>query len=231
MPAQKDSNINDYAFDYLRSFYMQRFGLKKILIDKAEKTKHGYALDGLFSFNNQQEEVFIASLNTTHSAVIAQILTRYRKKGLSKIRYATFFLVLILTFCIGWNFTHWSIRFVLPVLLAATAFITHTLLEERHLKKKIASLLDDLKRAPADEQWIGLSLSSLTFRNNLLAQYFLATCKQRGIGVITVGKRAKVVMLQEPKTVTCRRGDFLSHYSAEVRIRKALLGDSYLRVA
>lgn len=74
-------------------------------------------------------------------------------------------------------------------------------------------------------------MSSLTFRNNSLASHMLAMCERRGIGVITVGKRAKVVLMQEPRTLTCRRGDFLSHYAAEVRIRKAVLGDSYLRVA
>lgn len=231
MAARKESNISDYAYDYLRTFYMQRYGLNQVMLDRAQKTKHGHQTDGLFSFNRQSNDLFIASLHTSQSATIAHMLLRYKKKGLSKVRYITLLFVLVTSFYIGWQFGHWAMRYALPVVLACAAFLLHTLLEEKYLRLKLSTFLDSMRKTPANEQWLGLSISSLAFRHNPLGKFFLKTCQQRGIGVITVGKRAKVILLQEPKTVVCRRGDFLSHYSAEARIRKAVLGDSYLRVA
>ncbi|GHA76995.1 hypothetical protein [Pontibacter akesuensis] len=231
MAARKESNINDYAFDYLRSFYMQRYGLEQVMLDRAQKTKHGHQTDGLFSFNRQSNDLFIASLHTSQSATITHLLLRYKKKGLSKVRYVTLLLVLAVSLFLAWESGHWAIRFVLPAVLGCAAFLFHTLLEEKYLRLKLCAFLDSMKKTPADEQWLGLSISSLAFRNNPLGKFFLKTCHQRGIGIITVGKRSKVILLQEPKTIVCRRGDFLSHYSAEARIRKAVLGDSYLRVA
>ena len=127
----------------------------------------------------------------------------------------------------------WPALYMLPAALsvAATGFALHSVLERNSLKNKLDRLLDSLKKLPADEQWLGISVSSLTFRHNSMATHLLDVCKRRGIGVITVGKRAKVVLMQEPVRQTCRRGDFLSYYEGEARIRKALSGDSFLRVA
>ena len=89
----------------------------------------------------------------------------------------------------------WPALYMLPAALsvAATGFALHSVLERNSLKNKFERLLDSLKKLPADEQWLGISVSSLTFRHNSMATHLLDVCKRRGIGVITVGKRAKVV--------------------------------------
>lgn len=233
MPNQRESLIEDFAFDYIQSYYATRTGPNRILADKAERTKQGHLADGLFSLLNPDKSIFIASLHTGNSTSISRLLTTYKSKGLGKTRYMTAGLLLLASLYIGIMLAQQPYLYVLPAaaVVAVAGYALHGTLEKKHLKRKLEFLLNDLKKTPADEQWLGLSISSLSFRQNPLAKHLLAICERRGIGVITVGKRAKVVQLLEPQTQVCRRGDFLSLYEAEARIRKTLLGDSFLRVA
>ena len=231
MPTQRESNIEDFAFDYIQSYYTARTGVKAILVDKAERTRRGYVADGTFSFINTDKSLFIASLHTGNSSKIASLLTNYKKNGISKVRFVVAALLFAAALFVGYKASHWAFLYVLPIVSAVSGFVLYAVLEKNHLKRKVEHLLHDIKNLPADERWLGISISSLVFRNNDIAKHLLGVCQHHGIGVITVGKRAKVVLMQEPKTQTCRRGDFLSHYESEARIRKALQGDSFLRVA
>lgn len=231
MPNQRESNIEDFAFDYIQSYYTIRTGVETMIVDKAVRTRQGYVADGFFSFKNSENNLFIASLSTKNSARIASLLTGYKKNGLSKMRYLVAAILFAVALFAGFRTAQWALVFILPVVAALAGFILYTVLEKKHLKNKIEQLLEDIMSLPADERWLGISISSLAFRNNDLAKHLLSICQRRGVGIITVGKRAKVVLMQEPQTQTCRRGDFLSHYEAEERIRKAILGESYLRVA
>ncbi len=233
MSKIREISIEDFAFDYIRSHYATRTGAEQVLVDKSERTKQGHITDGLFSFLTPEKSLFIAALSTRKSPEIAKILTSFKSNGLGKARFFTATVLFAVAFAISMQVAHLSALYALPValLLGVVGLAAHSLLQKNRLKTKLEDLLDDLKKAPADEQWLGISISSLTFRNNDLSKHLLQVCQRRGIGVITVGKRAKVVLLQEPQTQICRRGDFLSLYESEMRIRKALLGDSHLRVA
>ncbi|GAB3535179.1 hypothetical protein GCM10027443_23630 [Pontibacter brevis] len=231
MPDKRESNIEDFAFDYIQNYYTTRAGITTILVDKAERTRQGYVADGVFSFKNSEKSLFIASLSTKNSSKIASLLTDYKKKGLSRMRYLVAALLFAATLYIGIRTGHWAMLYIVPVVAALTGFVLYSVLEKKRLKRNVERLLEDVMNLHADERWLGISISSLIFRNNDLAKHLLSVCQRRGVGVITVGKRSKVVLMQEPQTQTCRRGDFLSHYESEARIRKALLGESYLRVA
>ncbi|TPE43518.1 hypothetical protein [Pontibacter mangrovi] len=232
MPGQRESNINDFAFDYLCSHYTTNFGAKHLLVEKAVYTRQGHAADGLFSFKKEEDGPFVAALHTANSSKIAAALTRYKKKGLGITRFLSAGLVLVLTGLAVWQLLGQLVTgAVAAVAVAALTFVVHTYLERKYHFSKITSYLNELKRLPANEQWLGISVSSLTFRHNPLAKHLLSVCERRGIGVITVGKRAKVVLMQEPRTLSCRGGDFLSHYQSGDRIRKTLTGDNVLRVA
>ncbi|MCC9138562.1 hypothetical protein ACFSKU_00220 [Pontibacter silvestris] len=231
MPNQKDSNIEDFAFDYLKSHYSTLYSTKGILISKAEKTKlHGTA-DGIFALKKPDNTLFIASLNVSQSQQLARLLNRYKKNGLSKFRFVTALIAFAATTFFTRSLGYGILSWVIPVAATLVIFVTHSLLERSYLKHKVEKLLNIFKAQPADEQWLGISISSLAFRHNSLAKHLLNLCERRGIGLITVGKRAKVVQLKDPRTNTCHKGDFVSHYVTEAHIRKTLLGGSFLRVA
>ncbi|MDX5422371.1 MAG: hypothetical protein LPK14_08970 [Hymenobacteraceae bacterium] len=231
MPSQRESKIEDFAFDYLQTYYTTQQHVKGILICKAEKTKHGAEADGLFAFKSSDSTPFVAAISFRDAPQLARILVTYKKKGLSRWRYVTAVALFAATFLISKPLGFLPYTLGLSFITALAGLMLHSVLEKKHLKRRIEQVVDTLKKLPANEQWLGISISSLCFRNNSLANHLLQLCQRRGIGLITVGKRSKVVLMQEPATTTCRRGDFLSHYSSEQSIRKALQDDSMLRVA
>lgn len=231
MPKQQENKIEDFAFEFLKRHYTEQQGVKNILVGKAEKNKHGVVVDGLFAFMNPENAYFLATVTFNGTDKLSTFLNSYKKSGLGKLRFGTPFLVLLmgsgLNFWLDGGKTGWAA----VVLVALTGFILHTVLLKVYLKRSINKFVDKLKAHQANEQWLGLSISSLAFRNNSLARHLLKLCKRRGIGIITVGKRAKVVVMQEPHTNICRKGDFLSHFTSEQSIRKAIQDDTVLRVA
>lgn len=231
MPNPQESKIEDFAFDYLQHYYMAQQGAKNVLIGRSEKSKQGVEVEGMFAFKHPDSSLFLATITFKNSQRLASLLTVYKKEGLSKLRFATPVLLLALGLYLSLRFDGGIYGIALSFLVAAGGFILHTYLLKSYIKRNINTLVDELKKHQANEQWLGLSISSLIFRNNSLANYFLKLCQRRGIGIITVGKRAKVVLMQEPRTNVCRKGDFLSHYVSEHNIRKAIQDDTILRVA
>lgn len=231
MPNPQESKIEDFAFDYLQGYYTSQQGAKNVLISRSEKNKQGVEVEGMFTFKHPDNSLFLATVTFKNSQKLAALLTTYKKQGLSKLRFLTPALLLLLGIYSSVQFKGGIIGLVVAFVVAVAGFILHTYLLKSYLKRSINSLMDVLKMHQSNEQWLGLSISSLAFRNNDIATYFLKLCQRRGVGVITVGKRAKVVLMQEPRTNVCRKGDFLSHYVSEHSIRKAIQDNTVLRVA
>ncbi|MEJ8801417.1 hypothetical protein [Pontibacter sp. H249] len=231
MPNPQESKIEDFAFEYLQGYYTAQQGAKNILIGRSEKNKQGVEVEGLFTFKHSDNSIFLATVTFKNSQRLSKLLTSFKKEGLSKFRFATPVIMLLLGFYLSLRFELGITGFALTLVAAAAGLILHSYFLLTYLKRSINTLVNELKKHQANEQWLGISISSLIFRNNSLANYFLKLCQRRGIGVITVGKRSKVVLMQEPRTNICRKGDFLSHYASESSIRKAMQDDTILRVA
>ncbi len=230
MSTHKESRIEDFAFDYLSAYYTQHCKAANIIVGKGEKAKSDEEADGLFVFKQADQPVFTVVLSTGNSDELARLLKGYERSGLGKLRFLTAVVLLAATFILAKPL---GILYAAPIalIIAVAGIILHTHLLKKHYRSQIDKHLSVLKKLPANEQWIGISISSLLFKNNKLAQHLREVCTRRGIGLITVGKRAKVVLMEEPRTITCRKGDFLSYYASEARIRKALSDDPMMRVA
>lgn len=231
MPALKHSKIEDFAFDYLSNHYAAAHHAEELLVRRNQSTKQGHRADGIFVYKADDQSFFTASFRADPSAKLSKLLLNYKKNGLGKWRYATALVSLCIAFLAGQSVGHVLLTWGMSVAAFLVVFLAHSFLEEYRLRRKIRGMVDEMRKQPADEQWLGLSISSMCFRNNIMAQYLLNLCERRGIGLLTVGKRAKLVLMQEPKTKVCRRGDFLSHYSDDNELRFALLKDAYLRAA
>jgi hypothetical protein len=231
MPHSKENKIEDFAFDYLKAHYASQQGAQNIFVGRSELHKHGIEVEGLFAFRQAGNSDFLASVTFKNSQRIAALLTDYKKKGLSKLRFLTPAIILFFGLIFSVTVVHNVYAWILFTLTAISGFILHTYLVKAYLQLQLEAMLEDFKKYQANEQWLGLSISSLTFRGNKLANYFLKLCQYQGVGVIAVGKRAKVSLLQEPRTHICRHGDYISQYVAEDKIRKAIQVDTILRVA
>ncbi|MCC9166627.1 hypothetical protein [Pontibacter harenae] len=231
MPAQHENNNERLTLKYLRDHYAVLYKTANVFVDQNQATKRGHVANAIFACTDSKNSFFIASLHTQQSERLAKLLINYKKNGLSKFRFLLAFVVLIASLLAGKQLEHWAFVFIMPVVVTIATFVIHSLLEEKGLKRKINKVADQLKKQPANEQWLSMSVSSICFRNNLMASYLLHSLEARGIGLVTVGKRSKVIVMQRPKTTVCRKGDFISHYASETTIRKALLNEQYLKVA
>jgi len=230
MSGNKDNRIENFAFDYLGAYYARQHHNKAPLVRKQEKTKQGYEVDGLFVLRKENNTFFTASLSYRQSDRLAALIKRYKRNGLGRERYITAGVVLFAVASTGYFTGAWFMAGALAVLAAITGFVLHSLLAKHRLKQHLARLANELRQAPGDERWLGISISSLYFRNNKFAKELVALCEHKGVGLITIGKRAKVVLMQEPRSRFCRRGDFLACYASEAAIRKDL-SDPFLQVA
>lgn len=231
MANQHSNKIEDFAFDYLQKHYSQQCSPANVLVSHSEKAKRGTSPDGILTFKRDLNNVFVASVSMAQAADLTQVLTNYKKKGLGLLRFATPVILAIACFFLGKSLNNLLVMLISPVVVAPLGFMLHSYMLKKHYVGKVEKILNVVKHIPADEHWIGLSISSLTFRKNPLATILLDLCSKKGIGLITVGQRAKVVLMNKPERENCRRNDFLSYYVSEETIRKATLGDHVLRVA
>ena len=184
----------------------------------------------MFVLRKADNTFFTASLSYRQSDRLAALIKRYKKNGLGKARFITAGVLLLGVACWGFFTKAWFMAGALSLLAPVTGFVLHTLLEKYRLRQHLARLANELRQAPGDERWLGISISSLYLRNNKFAQEIAALCEHKGVGLITVGRRARVLLVQEPRSRLCRHGDFLACYAAEAAIRREL-SDPFMKVA
>lgn len=226
------NQIEDFAYTYLKTYYKQHYSTEDVFVFIDEKAKSGATADGLFTFiTSEKDPLFIAALSTDFSYKISSLLAAYKKK-----KFKTFIFTLSLfSTVLAASGSYWvSKNLAAPALSVTLLPVIYLCLIAIHWsfqKRQLVSMVNTLKRLPANQKWIGISISSQVFKGNKLADNFLAICREKGIGIITVGKRSKVVLMLEPKIYSRRSGDFLSFYKSEFSIRKEVLGDKIMRVA
>jgi hypothetical protein len=231
MANQQESKIEDFAFDFLKNYYTQQYAAKNILVGQDEKTKRGYTADGMLAFKRSEDEVMLATVSMHQSAALTNLLINYKNSGLGKLRFLTPLILAAVCFMAGKTIGNVLVMLIAPVVIAPLGFILHSFLIKKYRLRQLETIVDNIKHTPANEQWIGLSVSSLVFRKNVLATAFMEMCRDKGIGLLTVGKRCKVVIMQRPSYKASRRSDHLNSYTSETNIRRAINEDHVLRVA
>lgn len=230
MADQGENRIEEYAIDFLGSYYAKHQKKSGLLINRLVPTQKGSLADALFAYQKHDNTFFAASLSVRRSDRLAALLKSYKQRGLGKLRYLTAALLFAISALVCYVAGSWLAFAIVPVLLAVTGFYLHATLRKRYLLRQLNTAVEELKQQPADHQWLGVRVSSLYWRDNPMADYLSKLCEKRGIGLITVGRRARLTLRQEPRLAACRRVDFLSYYASGDILRKEL-GDQFMRVA
>jgi hypothetical protein len=230
MAGQGDIRIEDHALEFLGSYYAKHPKKSGLLINRLAMTKQGSQAAALITYQKEDDTFFAATLNVSQSDKLASLLSNYKRNGLGKLRYITAIILLAGTSYFCYATAHWVALAIVPILTALAGFFIHSRLQDRRINKQLTAAVDELKNLPADHQWLGIQISSLSWRNNQMADRLSKLCERRGIGLLTVGKRAQLTLRQEPRNATCRRTDFLAYYAAEISLRKELT-DQFMRVA
>lgn len=222
MPIQGEIRIEEHALAFLGTYYARHQKSSGLLINRGVMTKLGAMADGLVTFRQQDNSCFAASLSVRQSDTLAALLRDYKRNGLGKLRYLTAAALFAGTALTGYVLGQWIVLWVLPLFMAVAGFSLHSRLKKRILYRQLRAAVAEIKGLPADEQWLGIRVSSLCWRKNALAERLAEICRHRGIGLVTVGKRARPTLRQEPRTASCRRADFLCYYATEANLRQEL---------
>lgn len=230
MADQGVNRIEDQAVEFLGSYYAKHEKKSGLLINRLEPTQLGTFADALLAYQKHDNSFFAVSLNISASNKLARLLSVYKREGAGKARYFTAGLIFAAVAALCYMVGSWLALAALPVLLAVAGFVLHTKLRNRYIRQQLRAAVDQLKQQPADHQWLGVQVSSLCWRSNSMADYLSKLCERKGIGLLTIGKRSRLTLRQEPRLANCRRTDFLSYYTKGELLRREL-ADQFMRVA
>lgn len=230
MADQANTGIEECTLEFLGAYYAKHQKKSGPLINKRVPTHQGTIADALIAYQKHDNTFFAASLSLSGSDKIAALLGTYKRRGLGKSRYLTAVLLFAIPALITYENGQWILLAVLPLVLAVAGFYLHSLLRKRYFHRQLQNAVEDLKQQPADHQWISVGVSSLSWRGNPMADYLSKLCERKGVGLVTLGKRSRLTLRQEPRPANCRRHDFLSYYVPGEVIRQEL-ADQFMRVA
>lgn len=230
MADKVEKTIGEQALAFLGGYYAKHEKKSGLLINQQVGTHQGTFADVLLAYQKHDNTFFTASLDVSGSERIAHLLRTYKKNGLGNGRYLS--AIVLFACAAAWCYLlgMWVTLALLPLTLALAGFVAHTQLRRRCLRRQLHIAVDRLKQQPADHQWLGVQVSSLNWRGNAMAAYLSKLCERKGVGLLTMGKRARLTLHQEPRPATCRRHDFLAYYLHGDSLRKEL-GDQFMRVA
>ncbi|MBX0335247.1 hypothetical protein K3G39_18590 [Pontibacter sp. HSC-14F20] len=225
-----ESRIEDQAIEFLGTYYAKHEKKSGLLVNRRVPTHQGTFADALFAYQKHDNCFFAVSLNTAASRKLSRLLNSYKKKGLGKSRYLTAAAIFGVAAYSCYLAGSWLAMAAIPALLAVAGFVLHSRLRKRYIQQQMKTTVDQLKQQPGDHQWLGIQVSSLCWHGNAMANYLSKLCERKGIGLLTVGKRSRLTLRQEPRLATCRRTDFLSYYAQGENLRREL-SDQFMRVA
>lgn len=225
-----ESRIGDQAIEFLGSYYAKHEKKSGLLVNRLVSTHQGTFADALFAYQKHDNHFFAVSLNTSASHKLACLLSAYKKKGLGKGRYLTAVSIFGAAAYLCYISGSWLTMAFIPAILAVAGFFLHSKLRKRYLQLQLRATVDQLRQQPGDHQWLGIQVSSRHWRSNAMADYLSKLCERKGIGLLTVGKRSRLTLHQEPRLATCRRSDFLSYYTQGDSLRREL-SEQFMRVA
>lgn len=223
-----ERTVQIIALEYLVNYYKST-AKKGLIWDKIEvRTKKqfgGFRADGLLAFHRfLYPRPYVVSMESKSFKTLKN-LTPYRDYKLwrkNSIWGGFYICVLTGSFFFLWNADNTIIGLLIPILvwLAGTfAYGWVTRNSERH---KHMEVIDQILRYPGNEQWLSFSQDSYYAIDGNLQKTMRKLCRNEGIGILIVGANKRVTLVQKPKKHWFSRKDFLTYYSLEDEIKKAI---------
>lgn len=222
--------VQKAAVEWLATHYKETLKHKAVLptMEKFVRKNSQYGsgrADGLVATLLADNSIFVASLEAKSARTWKDI----RGDNL-QLELAIELLLIGLVACVVGSFLgnilgfhDWA--FAVLCLIVSVAIYGLFLFKRKRHKYRRISVVHQLKRYPADEQWIALSTDIYNrVKREKFHDNFLQTCERDGIGLLQVSSSQKVTLVTSAKKKPLPKGldCFLSCYSKEDFIRKEL---------
>ena len=197
-------------------------GVAEARVRAATKLGRGRA-DGLVAAL-QDGKIHVASIEAKSRRTLFSTKHRYKNAPWFTHSLAAGLLALLCAFAVGWTIGHWVLLWVLPFLLFVIVTVTYALLTVEQPRYQVIDVVNQVKRYPANEQWIALSADAYNRLGAKSQEKLQLSCRHNGIGLLRVSPAQRVLCLETAthKPVPGGITDFLTCYDREHAIRREL---------
>jgi hypothetical protein len=225
-----EKHVQQVALTQLELRYGSRAGVQALVaepevgVSKHSKIGFGRA-DGLVASLMPDGTVYTAALEAKSARTLPNIVLRYGDKQWFLHALIAGLVGLLLVGSIGWLFSGaWLLRWVLPVVAFFGVGFTYLLLTVEHVRYKLIDVVRQVKRYPANEQWIAVSADAYNEIAGDLQAALRSECQREGIGLMRVRSATHITFLEEPRPQRPPKGldDFLECYARSTMIREQL---------
>jgi hypothetical protein len=219
--------VQDTAQEFLYSWYRKK-ARKGLVFSRTEvRTRQkfgGKRADGLLAFQHYFWGTYVISMEAKSFKTLSSMKPRRDDNLLlwNSFKAGLKFCVLSGMFFMLYRMDDGFLQFILPLNMLVCGAIIYGFFTLNSYRHKTVSVIRQLAQYPANERWLAFSKDSLDLLEKDKLKALDKICKFKGIGIIIVSKKGKAKVRRSASMQWKWFGDFLSYYSHEKRIRKAI---------
>lgn len=221
--------IQNVAVGWLADYYRSRLGTQAVCTTQQVGVSHSSRLgsgiaDGLIAARLSDGTIFTASLEAKSYSTNANVRPRYKDAKLLLHSVLVGSVGLIVAGFIGWSIGGWFWSWVFPFLAFVIIGSIYFIATFDRSRYRPIDAIAQIKRYPANEQWIVLSTDVHNMLNGEKQLALHKDCQREGIGLLRISAGKKVTLMEVPKPHSLPKGydDFLVCYAKGHQIRRKL---------
>jgi hypothetical protein len=194
-----EKHVQRVALEWLASYYADKVGVQAVyaemetVISANCKLGSGRA-DGLVASLMPDDTVYTAALEAKSARTLPNIKLRYGDMQWLLHALIAGLLGMVVTGSMGWFFSDsWWLRWILPPVAFFAAGFAYLLLTTEHARYRLIDVVQQVKRYPANEQWIAVSADAYNELDTALQEALLTDCRNEGLGLLAYGRRGQGV--------------------------------------
>jgi len=215
MSRLTEKYVQDVSLEYLRNYYIGKCNPDKMICQKEVmvkyKGKRGRA-DGFIAFENEKQKYYTVSLEAKSHKTLKSLITQYKHITTISIGLIILGLVFVFMFNLLYEYS-WFIKTGISIF--GGIFICFGVFVFIVLKGYLMThnIIDQVKRYPANEQWVAFSKDSYNKLNSNNIFELKQSARRYGIGMIIVSKNKKIQIEIYPESNNTRRKkNYYKHY-------------------
>lgn len=222
-----ESTVQRVAQDYLTNRYRKWSRNRRLFSQIEVRTKKQYGnkrADGLLAFKHWFLGTYVVSMEAKSYKTLPAIKPKFDSRHYIQNCLLSGFIICILSgaFFAFYKLDDAFMRLFIPISGFAVGTILYGIITLNDFSHKVIAVVKQIGQYPANEQWLAFSQDSLNSISDKKQKDMLRICKSRGIGVLIVQQKGRVVIKNKPKSRWNWGRDYLRFYALEKDIRKVL---------
>ena len=225
-----EKHVQRVAVDWLARYYAAKADVRAVhaetetVVSAKSRLGSGRA-DGLVASLMSDGTVHTAALEAKSARTLPNIMLRYGDGQWFLHALVAGLLGTVMAGTLGWFYGEtWLFRWILPLVAFLASGLAYLLLTKEHARYRLIDVVRQVKRYPANEQWIAVSADAYNELDASLQDALLIDCRREGLGLLRVRSAGRVIPMEKPQSKTPPKGldDFLACYARSGIIRQKL---------